>query len=168
MSINRIWQRFAYIFFRPKTGLENIQHETGLMGETYFMLFIFCFLLGLSTMRGGISDAISETAIWYATTLIATFATWRLASKFGATTSWAKSLKVNAFAVSPILLSVTLANIFAHRLLLLAAGIVYSTYILYFAVKIVFAAKGWQKIAYTLAILLAGALSNYIARVLIP
>ncbi|MDR1054612.1 MAG: hypothetical protein LBL90_02030 [Prevotellaceae bacterium] len=168
MNINGIWQRFTHIFFRPKVELEEIRGETGLMGEAYLSLFIFCFLLGLSNIRTGILNVVSETAVWYVATLIATFATWSLAPKFAAVTTWAKSLKMNIFVVLPILLCIMVANVIGYRLVLLIAGLIYSVYLLYFGIKIIFMPKEQQEIPYTLTALLVGALSNYIARVLIP
>ena len=169
MDFKWIWERFKYLFFRPKAELEKIQNETGRMGETYLILLIICILVGLSGIKKhGWYNLFSEPTIWYVSALITTFVTWKLGSQFEVKATWAKSLKINVFASVPLLLCITASNIIGYRLVLLSIGFIYSVYILYFGIKIIFEPKEREAILYCLLVVIVGALSNYIARVLIP
>ena len=168
MDFHWIWRRIKSIFYRPKAELEAMRFETGKMGETYFILLTLCILIGLSKIKLGISHFISETLIWFVASLLTTFATWIFVSKFGIKTTWAKSLKINSFAISPLLLCVITSEVIGYRMALLIIGFCYSVYLLFYGINMVFNPKDKETFIYTLCITLIGLLSNYIARVLIP
>lgn len=168
MNFKWIWLRFNRMFLSPKAELETLRNETGAMGETYLFMAICCFFIGLSYITKGSYNLYSETLIWASTILITTFLTWIFAPKFGITTTWAKALKTIVFTVFPFLLMITIANIFGYRLQLLVVGIVYSTYLLYNALKIVFGTNFSKTTLYIIVIIMSTMAANYASRLLIP
>jgi hypothetical protein len=170
MDLKLTLQRFKHIYLYPKAEYRQILKETGRMDETFFVLFILCFAVGLSDMnntdyRGNL---FFETLIWLITIFLSSSIAWKLATKFGGTCTLSKSLTVNVYAISPLLLCIVLHNIIGYRAELVSVGFIYSIYLLYIGITIVFKQKRWKAVLYTFIMILIFALSNYISRIFIP